>query len=198
MGERWRAYLLGALVSPARFSNPCWTGVAVDVEEFCSSRRQHTWPSPSPSPPPRPSSRARVPSGQASREAGQRRSPGMQNRCRGHPVRERRSSWTYAWLTDVMPHICVLMCLNPGLARGSWWFGWEGEKIEGEVDSREAEGIELKLVKSGTSESASKLLAVERGRGGACLSTLAGRWHSRQLMTGFSSHCGLRCPAPLS
>lgn len=31
-----RAYLLGALTSATRFSNPCWRGVAVDVEEFCS------------------------------------------------------------------------------------------------------------------------------------------------------------------
>ena len=30
-----RAYLLGALTSATRFSNPCWRGVAVDVEEFC-------------------------------------------------------------------------------------------------------------------------------------------------------------------
>lgn len=31
------AYLLGALTSATRFSNACWRGVAVDIEEFCKT-----------------------------------------------------------------------------------------------------------------------------------------------------------------
>ena len=131
---------------------------------------------------------ARVPSGQDSRGAGQRRCPERQNQCRGHRVQEPRSSWTCAWLTDAMPHICLCVCLNRGPARGGWWFGWRRKKnLRRKWTRGEADGIELKLVKK--PEPSEK--CVKAPRGGVELGGAGPRRPlalARQLMTGLSRY----------
>lgn len=176
-----RAYLLGALTSATRFSNPCWRGVAVDVEEFCGGlpsacspdHRRHHLPG-----------CARTIRPRLSRSWAKTVSRNAESMSR--TPSSRAALQLDICLADGRDASHLSLCVPEPWAGTRRLVVWmEKKKIEEEVDSRRSGRNRVEVGQNRSqAKNASKLLVVESNSGGA------GRRHplalARQLMTGLS------------